>query len=261
MFPFSGLRSFQLFRFLGIPVKVHVTFLYLLGFLFLWNLLTGGITSAFFEIARVLLLFGSVILHEFANCVVAMALRIPIYQITLYPIGGVAQMGPLPAGGFVELVVAAAGPLFSLALAAVSLLVAQLTGLSAFHALWQLNLILGLFNLVPAFPLDGGRIYRSFLAARFGYLAATEKTCRLSQILAVVAGFAGLVLLQPVLVLLAIFVFFAATAERFYVRLQHLFPDIFRFLSEPTSFSAWQEPEARSFIVWTWFYDPPVRDR
>jgi stage IV sporulation protein FB len=193
--------SLPLATFRGIPIRLHLTFALLLGFLF-WHTGTAlGVRVALLQSALVVLLFVCVAMHELGHAVVALAHGIPISEITLYPYGGVARLAHRPPDGRTELKIAAAGPLVNLVLAV--LLVVATAG-HALHPgdsvtlqgiailLWA-NLLLAGFNLLPAFPLDGGRVLRGALAERLGWTRATIWAASAGQVAAVVLMIAGVV--------------------------------------------------------------------
>ena len=198
--------SLSLGRILGFPVDVHFTLLILLAVVLLFG---GGVAG----VALVALTFASVLAHELGHSVVARRLRVPIAGITLYPFGGVARMSAMPRGPTDEILIAAAGPAVSLALAGGFALPWLVTGLPLFGELATVNAILGLFNLLPALPMDGGRIFRAALEGRMGHLGATRLAATVARWLAAAMGVVGL-FTSPMLVLVALVVWFMAGAER-----------------------------------------------
>ncbi|MBN9420726.1 hypothetical protein ABS71_09625 [bacterium SCN 62-11] len=193
------LKSYKIGRIAGIDLYLHGTFLLLLAL----TALTGSAIT-------LLMLFTIVVLHELGHALAARHYGIPTQAITLYPIGGVARM---QAGRFTpnqEIAVAAAGPAVNFALAGASLLLPA-TPLSSLFLAY--NLGLGLFNLLPAFPMDGGRILRAFLSRRYGHVQATMRAADWGQKFAWVFGILGLVTASFNLVFLGIFVWLAAAAE------------------------------------------------
>ena len=198
--------SLSLGRILGFPVDVHFTLLILLAVVLLFG---GGVAG----VALVALTFASVLAHELGHSVVARRLKVPIAGITLYPFGGVARMSAMPRGPGDEILIAAAGPAVSLALAGIFALPWLLTGLPLFGQLAMVNGILGLFNLLPALPMDGGRIFRAALEGRLGHLGATRLATTVARWIAAAMGVVGL-FTSPMLVLVALVVWFMAGAER-----------------------------------------------
>lgn len=202
--------DWQIGRILGIPIKVHMSWFLVFGFV-AWSLATGylpdmlpGLSAPrYWGMGGVasLLLFGSVLLHELGHSYVALRYRIPIQQITLFIFGGVAQMRQEAPGPKAEFLIAVAGPLVSFALggALIGLASAVDTG-QGLVALWLLlgsvNLQLGLFNLIPGFPLDGGRVLRAGLWAWSGdYHRATRQAALVGQGFGLVFGLFGLLLI------------------------------------------------------------------
>ncbi|MEW6543406.1 MAG: site-2 protease family protein [Nitrospirota bacterium] len=200
----------QIGRIFGIPIKVHVSWFLVFGFV-TWSLATGylpdmlpGLSSARYWSmggTAALLLFGSVLLHELGHSYVALHYRIPIQQITLFVFGGVAQMNREPPGPRAEFLIAIAGPIVSFLLGGALLGVAALVnvgqGLVALGLLLgAVNVQLGLFNLIPGFPLDGGRVLRAGLWAWSGdFHRATKHASLAGQGFGMAIGATGAVLL------------------------------------------------------------------
>lgn len=221
--------SYRIGRLAGIDVYVHVTFLVLLAWIGLSRLLGGhGLASAALAVALMGTVFGIVVLHELGHALAARSFGIPTRDITLLPIGGVARLQRMPERPSQELVVAAAGPAVNLVLGALAWLALWLAeGLPATlpsvvlaeFLEWMLvaNVALLAFNLLPAFPMDGGRILRALLAFRKPFLQATEIAVRVGRVFAVLLGVAGL-FYNPMLVLIAFFVWFGGGSELAMVR-------------------------------------------
>lgn len=162
-------------------------------------------------------LFVSVLLHEFGHAFTAQAMGIEVRGITLMMLGGVSQMEQMPEKKYSEFKLSIVGPIVSLALAVLFFGIRGITESPdlSFFAYWlgSANLVLGIFNLLPAFPLDGGRALRSLLAARQGMLRATQNSVRVSKVLAVVFGVLGFLSFNIILMLIAVFVYSAAQSE------------------------------------------------
>ena len=189
----------------GIPIRVHVSLLVFLG---LVAAFWGGLGGLILMVA----VFGSVVLHELGHALVARAKGLPIADISLYPFGGMARMLDAPRTTGVEIGVAAAGPLVSLAL---GLGFWGLSALSSSSELWlmaEVNLVLGIFNLLPALPMDGGRILRALLARKLGFFKATRIAARLARWLALAMAVAGL-FWSGWLLVIAAFVLVTSLAE------------------------------------------------
>jgi stage IV sporulation protein FB len=204
---------------------VHATFFVLLAWIGWSAWATAGPASAAFSVAFVLALFACVVLHEFGHALMARRYGIATTDITLLPIGGLARLERMPEKPAQEIAVAVAGPAVNVAIFLVLVLVfgagAELAafdptdlGARAFVAqLAAVNLLLVLFNLVPAFPMDGGRVLRAVLSHFMGRSRGTEVAARAGQVIAFGFGFLGLASGNVILLLIAVFVFMAAAAE------------------------------------------------
>jgi Zn-dependent protease len=216
--------SFKIFTLAGVPVRLHVTFLLLLVWLAALFWMRAGPSAAAEGVLFILLLFASVVLHEFGHVLAARRYGIATADVTLLPIGGVASIERIPEKPSQEIVIALAGPAVNVAIWLVLMLIADVPAMTAEAArldepgaallsrVASANLLLALFNMIPAFPMDGGRVLRALLATRFGFVRATRIAAGVGQALAVVFAFLGL-FGSPLLVLIAIFVFLAASAE------------------------------------------------
>ncbi len=209
----------------GIRIFVHWTFLILIGWIVFSNLSRGaGSNEVLWSVLFVLTIFGCVTLHELGHALAAQRYRIKTRSITLLPIGGVAQMESLPEKPGEELVVALAGPAVNLVIFALLYLamppadadtIARLDAVGPgnfWYALMFVNLWLALFNLIPAFPMDGGRVFRALLSFRMDRPRATRIAANLGKVLA--GGFALLGLFSnPFLVFIGLFIFLGAESE------------------------------------------------
>jgi Zn-dependent protease len=205
-------------------VRLHVTFLLFLAWIGYGYYKVGGPPAAVQGVTFLLALFGCVLLHEFGHALAARLFGIRTPDITLLPIGGVARLQRMPDQPWQELIVAVAGPLVNVIIAAgLVLYLGGRTGLEEFGRLNEpgtllltklasVNIMLVLFNLIPAFPMDGGRVLRSLLAMRMPYGRATNIAAGVGQGLAFVFGFAGL-FWNPMLLFIALFVFLGAQQE------------------------------------------------
>src|SRR5215212_6719186 len=215
----------------GTQVRVHITFLLFLAWIFFTSYAAGGAAAGWSGLAFMVLLFACVVAHEFGHIFTARAFGVATPDVTLYPIGGVARLERIPEQPHEEFLVAIAGPLVNvvIAIALVGLAGANLHGddLAAVETargalvdrLATVNLFLALFNMIPAFPMDGGRVLRALLATRLGYVRATEIAAFIGQGLAFVLGFAGL-FSNPMLIFIAVFVYLAASSEAHLVALR-----------------------------------------
>jgi Zn-dependent protease len=199
--------TYRIGRLFGFPIEINVSFLLLLGVIFLT---AGGAAG----VLTVLLAFGSVLLHELGHALTARRLGVPIAGIELNFFGGAAKMTRLPRTPRDEIVIAAAGPAVSLALGALGLGLGALTGWSFAVLVGAINVVLGVFNLVPALPMDGGRILRAVLARRRGFVRATSAAVTVSRVFSVVFGVVGLATGHFQLAVLALVLWTMASQER-----------------------------------------------
>ncbi len=199
-------KSWRLGRVLGFPVEINLSFLLLLGFVLLtW----GGLAGVFV----VLLSFGSVLLHELGHAVVARKLGVHVSGIELSFFGGAAKMENLPRSANDEIAIAAAGPAVSLVLGGLGLGLAAITGVPFFALLGWINFVIAAFNLIPALPMDGGRILRAALSYRMDYVRATEIAVTVARVATVAFVVFGLAYGIWTLVLLAPFLWTMSSAE------------------------------------------------
>ena len=220
------LKSWKLGSAFGIGIYVHWSFLLLPAWVLLSNLELGGLAVALFAVAVVLAVFGCVVLHELGHAAAARRFGIPTRDITLYPIGGVARLERMSERPGEEFWIAVAGPAVNLAIAGLlygffafsgtltQLVPLPLLGLTFLWQLMVINLVLFVFNLLPAFPMDGGRVLRSLLALRMGHLRATQVAVNVGVIMAVLMGLVGTLYFHSLsLLLVAAFVYFAGQQE------------------------------------------------
>jgi len=197
--------SFRIGSIFGIAVRIHLFFLILFGLFLGQILLVDGLDHAFWFASCFLLLFCFVLLHELGHSMVARAHGIRVYDIILWPLGGLARLERLPDGPRAEFQIALAGPVVNLILALLLLpllyvkggqLPTDLDRLSDWtlleYALF-VNLLMGGFNLVPAFPLDGGRILRALLSSRLPYLRATRVAVQVGRALMLLLALASVI--------------------------------------------------------------------
>jgi Zn-dependent protease/CBS domain-containing protein len=202
----------------GIPIEVHITFLLLIVAVFVLSYPELYLPILF------LFLFAFVVLHELSHSLVARHYKIKVRKIVLYPIGGVSEIEEIPENPRMEWRMAIAGPLTSIAIGLVLLaLTAMTTGLTALPSLTltgdnflfdlaSLNLLLGAFNMIPAFPMDGGRVFRALLAERLRFSDATKYAAFVGKLLGIVMAVVG-VLYDPWLMIVGVFVYIGATEE------------------------------------------------
>lgn len=215
----------------GTVVRIHLTFLLFLAWIFAASYAASGAASAWNSVIFLVLLFVCVLLHEFGHIFTARAFGVTTPYVTLLPIGGVAQLERIPEDPRQEFLIAIAGPLVNVAIAGLLILFAgasvnagAATGVENMRIplvdrLAAVNLFLALFNMIPAFPMDGGRVLRALLATRLGYVRATELAAWIGQAVAFALGFFGL-MYNPILIFIAIFVYIAASSEAHMVALR-----------------------------------------
>lgn len=213
----------------GISILVHWTFLLLIGYV-AWQSRRGGGAGIAFNVGLVLVLFACVVLHELGHALTAKRFGIGTRDITLLPIGGVARLERIPTDPRQEFLIAIAGPAVNVVIASILFLAMWLLGVrptmlgggasmdtvsksNFLGTLAGINVSLVVFNLLPAFPMDGGRVLRAALAYKLDYTTATRVAARIGQVMAALFLVAGLFLPSFVLMLIALFVFFGAQAE------------------------------------------------
>ncbi len=215
--------SINIGSFAGTAVKIHITFILFLAWIAFSAWSRGGPAAALDSTLFIVLLFACVVLHEFGHIAAARRYGIGTPEVTLLPIGGVASLQRLPSDPKQELVVALAGPAVNLVIGLVLIAVVgsvrpdelsqiENPNLSFVGRLAIANIFLVVFNLIPAFPMDGGRVLHALVAMRVGGPRATEIAARIGQALAFGLGFLGL-FGNPLLVFIAIFIYIAAAAE------------------------------------------------
>lgn len=230
--------SLKLGRILGIDVYIHFTFLLLLGFIGLSHWMAErSVAAAANGMLFFLGLFACVLLHEYGHALMARRYGIPTRDITLLPIGGLARLERMPDKPSQELAIALAGPLVNVVIAASLFVGLMLTGNwqplsslsttsgSLVERLLVVNVFLVVFNLLPAFPMDGGRVLRSLLAMQLPYARATRIAASIGQGMAVLFGFAGL-FGNPMLLLIALFVWIGAAQEAAAVEMKSSFAGV-----------------------------------
>lgn len=215
--------SLTIGRFGGTLLRVHLTFFLLLAWIGVSAWLKGGPQAAAVSVLFIALIFACVVLHEFGHITMARRFGIETPDVILLPIGGVARMARMPDQPAQELAVAIAGPMVNVVIAIVLFLIVGAIhpdnlakiddpGVSLLARLAAANAFLVIFNMIPAFPMDGGRVLRALLAMKFGGARATQIAAGLGQALAFALGFLGL-FGNPLLIFIAIFVYVAAAGE------------------------------------------------
>jgi len=230
--------SWKLGTIAGIGLYVHSTFVLILAWVaYIFYVQDGQLLSALVGIVFTLALFACVVLHEFGHALTARRFGYQTRDITLLPIGGVARLERMPEDPAQEFAVAIAGPLVNVAIAGVLAVLLLAAGIpfgpstliitqgNFVGQLMWVNLWLAVFNMVPAFPMDGGRVLRALLARRMPFTQATLVASSVGQGLAFVFGFLGL-LINPFLILIAVFVYMAASEEAAVVQMRSVFTGI-----------------------------------
>jgi Zn-dependent protease len=270
--------SWRIGRIAGIDIFVHFTFVLLLA----WLLITHyaehrDLGEAITGLTFTLCLFGIVVLHELGHALAARRYGVATRDITLLPIGGVARLDRIPEQPSQELVVALAGPAVNVVLA-IALYVglrlnAQLgvfevsqvakVGGGLLVQLFWVNVMLAGFNLLPAFPMDGGRVLRALLAMRMDYVRATQLAANIGQAMAVLFAIAGM-FGNPFLILIALFVWIGANQESALVQMRTALSGIPVQRAMVTTFATLRPEEpistAARYVLETFQHDFPVVD-
>ena len=221
--------SLNIGRIAGTEIRLHITFLLFLIWIFAANYASGGVEAAWSGLLFILLVFACVVAHEFGHIFTARGFGVQTPDVTLLPIGGVARLERIPEDPWEEFLIAIAGPLVNVVIA-IGLIAGVGANIGSGAALENgtvslvdrlaaVNLFIALFNMIPAFPMDGGRILRALLGIRLGFVRATEIAALIGQVVAFALGFIGL-FYSPILIFIAIFVYLAATAEAHMVALR-----------------------------------------
>jgi Zn-dependent protease/CBS domain-containing protein len=208
----------------GTAIRIHITFLLFLAWLGMIYYRQGGPEAAWQGTLFIVLIFLCVLLHELGHVFAARRYGVQTRDVTLWPFGGISSMERMPEKPSEELIVAVAGPAVNVAIAGVLILwlwphldpdnLGKLDdpAVSLAVKVAGANIILVLFNLIPAFPMDGGRVLRAILAMRMGNARATEMAATIGQGFAILFGVLGL-FYNPMLIIIAVFIFLAASAE------------------------------------------------
>ncbi len=199
----KNIWNIKLFRLFGIQLELHLTFFLLILFVAYHGGIEGGFSGGIWSTLIIILVFACVVLHELGHCLAAQKYGVHIHRILLLPIGGMAQFGSIPRQPRRELVIAFAGPLVNFLIVGILYLISgspeRLLDDENYYNLPDLlslllvfNLIMGCFNLLPVFPMDGGRVLRALLALKFTYLNATKLAVYIAKPLAIVGFFLGI---------------------------------------------------------------------
>ncbi len=214
-----------MFRVFGIQLAVHASFLLLLAYYGYDGWVDGGLPGLLWSVSLIILFFICVILHELGHSLTARRFGVNVPRILLLPIGGMAGFDRIPRKPSEELLITVAGPAVNFVLAAILFALAwrglvhpqEVPGYSVatmLDQLWTANLVMGVFNLLPVFPMDGGRILRALLAMKLPYLQATYWAVMVGRTLALIfALLAAFYFRSPITCVLFIFIFYAGNAE------------------------------------------------
>ena len=274
--------AIRLGRIAGIEVRIHLTFFLLLGWMGLASYQEAGTRAALVSVGLLCLVFFCVLLHEFGHALAARRYGIRTPDITLFPFGGVARIERMPEKPVQELVIALAGPAVNVVIALLLWLGMMAAGASwridptkfegsLTGALLSVNVWLLLFNLIPAFPMDGGRVLRALLALRLGQARATQIAAGIGQAIAVVFAFVGVfgfaplqIAPMPTLVLVAAVVYFTAGREAGAVQMQSVTRGLSVAAAMVTDFRALPRNgslgEASDILLHTSQHEFPVTD-
>ena len=221
--------SIQIGKIMDIPIKLHITFLLILP-VFAWMFaITEGIFG-FYDVkpdtlryilstSAAILLFACVLFHELGHSYVAKKHGTNIQSITLFLFGGVSAMEEIPRNPRIELKMALAGPGVSLLIGSILIIISGLFQAEEspyLHLVWlvgYINVVLFVFNLLPAFPMDGGRVLRAWLAGQMSYIKATRAAAGIGKMFAILMGVFGLIGLSPWFILIAFFIYIGASEE------------------------------------------------
>jgi Zn-dependent protease len=225
--------SFKLGKILGIEFRIHVTFLLLLFFIYVSGLYEGGSAHAIRGVLFISAVFACVLIHELAHSLIARRFGKEAKSITLLPIGGIATIEEIPEKPGQEIAMSIVGPFINLAIAGILyLFVGRWTGISApnlypdstqafFAGLIGVNIILAIFNLIPAFPMDGGRVLRGIFALKMDYARATSMAVSIGQGLSMLFILYG-IFFNWWLALIGVFLYMGAGSEKQHVMLRSL---------------------------------------
>ena len=222
--------SIHLFRIFGIRLELHATFMLLVLWAVYVSLQEGGISTIPEALLGLFIIFTCVVLHELGHCLTARKFGIDVPRILLTPIGGIAQFTRMPRDPRQELLITVAGPAVNFAIVGILFVLAgfstkELINEASFidprsitEVLFLFNLVMGIFNLLPIFPMDGGRIFRAAMASRFSYLLSTRIAFEVARVLALVGGIVFFQQGNYVGIALLGFVFLAGRMEYHQVR-------------------------------------------
>ena len=232
--------AYKMLTIRGISLYIHWTFLLLIGWVLIVNAAAGNnVEQLSWSLMFLLAVFACITLHELGHATMAGRFGINAKEIVLLPIGGIASIEKFPDNPRQELAISIAGPLVNIAIAGLIWLfipnmplIANQPHMTIMHGhdfLYNLRIVnvsLAIFNLIPAFPMDGGRILRALLGFKLNYIQATRIAATVGKTIAILFIAAGIVLLNPLLPAIGIFIILSAGAEEYYLRLKSLVKDI-----------------------------------
>jgi Zn-dependent proteases len=229
--------AFKTLTIRGISLYVHWTFFLLFGWVLLVNANTGNnFEQLGWSLLFIIAVFACVTLHEFGHAMMARRFGINAKNIVLLPIGGIASIEKFPDNPRQELAISIAGPLVNIAIAILLWLflmpgtpfwsrphdISIMHGHDFIRNLQIVNLVLAAFNLIPAFPMDGGRILRALLGLKLNYIQATTIAANIGRAIAILFIVLGILFINPLLAFIGVFILFAASSEEYYLRLKSL---------------------------------------
>lgn len=270
--------SFTIAKVAGTKVRIHFTFLILLAWIGLYLYQNSGLNAALHGLAFIFSLFGCVLLHEFGHAFAARSFGIRTPTITLLPFGGLASIERIPKKPYQEIVIALAGPFVNVVIVAILWLTRGLgptwhwapvleTPVPMAQQLLGINIMLVLFNLLPVFPMDGGRVFRAGLALFLPWVKATEIAAISGQALSIVGGVLAISGPRPnlFLLLIAVFIFFAAGAEANAARTDNALSDLSALQAAESEFHTVRADQPLSvavdFLLSSAQHNYPVVDR
>lgn len=225
--------SVKLFKIFGIPVKIHYSF-FLLVIVLLYFFVSSGLGSLLFSLVWIIAIFAVVLVHELTHSIVGRYFGYQVKNITLLPIGGVAQMKEIPEKPIAEIIVAASGPLINIVIGIIALIAALLIYGEDFintvdfesytfaRMFISFNFIMAGFNLLPIFPMDGGRVLRGLLGLFIDYHKATHWAAEIGRFMAILMIITAVFFKQFWIVIIGIFIFFGSRQEEQMSMLRHI---------------------------------------
>ncbi|HEY1793621.1 MAG TPA: site-2 protease family protein [Opitutaceae bacterium] len=231
--------SINLFSVRGIKLAIHWTFFAFLAYVSYAGWQESGMHGLVWGDIILVAFFFCVVLHEFGHSLTAMRFGVGVRRILLTPIGGIAELDRIPRKPSQELLITVMGPAVNFVIAGILYAILRLRGPEVGDDLWASladfgqvllvwNLKMGLFNLIPAFPMDGGRILRASLAFKMPYLRATYWAAMVAKVITVIGGIAAIYFDEVFLVAICAFIYMAGNAEYQYVRRAEIYREQWR---------------------------------